>query len=462
MTSPAKHIQNFVNQTWLGRYGVPVGESTSILIWSFMVSTLCVGGLAGSFHGRTLPVKYGRKTAMQINNVVAILAAVLMMLSRMANSFEMILIGRFMYGYNAGLGINVHLMYLGESAPKRLRGFLSLTSSMYLSCGKLLGQVIGIKDLMGTEDLWPYLLAFSGLPAILQFLLLLYFPETPRYLYIDKGDEEGCKKALRWLWQEEDVNLKLELEDMRKERESAQAEKAKTMLDVFRSRGVRWQMLALLIPCAGLQFCGINAIYFYAFHIFRESGVADEKMQYLSLGIGTTELITVTICAFIIDRAGRKKLLGFGYLFMGIMMSVLIVMLTLKDLYPWMPYLNIALLFTVICVYGLGPSGGSMCLPADLFLQVWRPAAFAVGGVINWVSLFAIGMVFPYVVEGMGQFCFLIFVGYCTFSATFMLYFIPETKGKTSMEITEDFNKLNFKNSSPEPENGIGMFATKL
>lgn len=62
----------------------------------------------------------------------------------------------------------------------------------------------------------------------------------------------------------------------------------------------------------------------------------------------------------------------------------------------------------------------------------------------------------------MGQFCFLIFVGYCIFTSAFMLYFIPETKGKTSMEITEDFNKLNFKNSGTEPEKGTGMFATKL
>ncbi|XP_042563264.1 solute carrier family 2, facilitated glucose transporter member 5-like, partial [Clupea harengus] len=317
-------------------------------------------------------------------------------------------------------------------------------------------------ELMGTEDMWPYLLAVSGLPAILQFLSLLWFPEAPRYLYIDKGDEDGCKKALQWLWQEDEVNLKLELEDMRQERQSAEGEKAKTMLDVLRSRCVRWQLLALLIPCSGLQFCGINAIYFYAFDIFRESGVPDDKMHYLSLGIGATEVITVTTCAFMIDRAGRKRLLGFGYLLMGVMMSVLIVMLTIKDLYSWMPYLNIALLFSVICVYGLGPSGASMCLSADLFLQAWRPSAFAVGGIVNWAGLFLIGMLFPYIVAGMGQFCFLIFVGYCIFTSAFMLYFIPETKGKTSMEITEDFNKLNFKNSGTEPEKGTGMFATKL
>ena len=67
-----------------------------------------------------------------------------------------------------------------------------------------------------------------------------------------------CVTALQWLWQEDD--LKLELEDMQKERESTQGEKAKTVKDVLTSRCVRWQLLTLAIPCAGVQFCGINAV----------------------------------------------------------------------------------------------------------------------------------------------------------------------------------------------------------
>lgn len=55
--------------------------------------------------------------------------------------------------------------------------------------------MVEFRELMGTEEMWPYLLAFSGIPAILQFVTLLFFPEAPRYLYIDKGDVEGCKEG---------------------------------------------------------------------------------------------------------------------------------------------------------------------------------------------------------------------------------------------------------------------------
>ncbi|XP_020789909.1 solute carrier family 2, facilitated glucose transporter member 11-like [Boleophthalmus pectinirostris] len=443
---PAEHIQSFVNYTWMWRYGSPVEDSSNQLIWSFIVAVLSLGAWAGAIHSGSFPVKYGRKKALLINNVVAMVAALLMLFSRTARSFEMILLGRFLYGYNVGLGVSVHLMYLGESSPKELRGFLTLTGSIFIAFGKVFGQIIGIKELLGTDNAWPLLLAISGLPAFFQFTTLLLFPESPRYTYIDKGDTEACKRALQWLWQEED--LKEELSDMQKERESALGQKAKTVKDVLTSRCVRWQLLTLAIPCAGVQLCGINALYFYAFDIFRESGVPESQMHYLAIGIGATELITVSLCSFLIDRAGRKKLMGYGYLLMGTTMAILSVMLSIKDLNPVIPYLNICLIFCVISIYGLGPSGVSMALPADLFLQAWRPSAYVISGTINWIGMFLVGLCFGYIVDALGQFCFLIFVVYCFLSAAFLIYFVPETKGKTMVEIMMDFNQLNFKNKS--------------
>uniref|UniRef100_A0A3B4G8M8 Solute carrier family 2, facilitated glucose transporter member 11-like n=1 Tax=Pundamilia nyererei TaxID=303518 RepID=A0A3B4G8M8_9CICH len=414
VASPAVHIQSFVNYTWMVRYKTPIDKSTNQLIWSFFVAVLSVRCWAGAVHSGSLPVTY----ALLFNNAVAIIAALLMVFSRTAKSFEMILLGRFLYGYNNGLGLCVHLMYLCESSPQKLRGFLTLTSSIFIGLGKVMGQIIGIKLMEQTLDV----------------ILVVFL----------------CPTALQWLWQED--NLKMELDDMQLERERSQGEKAKTVKDLLTSRCVRWQLLTLAIPCAGLQFCGINALCFYAFDIFRESGVPEDKMHYLAIGIGATELIAITLCSFLIDRAGRKKFMGYGYLLMGITMCVLTVMLSIKDLNSWIPYVNIALIFCVICIYELGPSGVSMVLLADLFLQVWRPSAYVVCGTINWLCMFVIGLLFGYIVDGLGQFCFLIFVAYSLGSGAFIIYFVPETKGKTMVEIMEDFNKLNYKNRTGDIE----------
>uniref|UniRef100_A0A4W5M775 Major facilitator superfamily (MFS) profile domain-containing protein n=1 Tax=Hucho hucho TaxID=62062 RepID=A0A4W5M775_9TELE len=364
------HIQSFVNQTWLG---------------------------SGSF-----PVTHGRKKALLFN-----IDAVLMVFSRLAMSLEVILLNIFLYGYNVvnlhGKLIAIHLITLQDilDSPKMLRGFLTLTSSIFIGFRKVMVR-LSVPLLLNhlTRVLW------SVYPSVVSCSSLVKHTDLGFVLTVQRS-----------------LSMVDQMDDMGKERVHMQGQKVKNMWDVLTSHCVRWQVLILVIPCAGIQFCGNNAVslYFYTFDIFREAGVAEDKLHYLSSGIGTTDLIT--ICSLLIDRAGRKMLMGYGYQLMEVSMPVLI------DLYSWFLYVNITLIFSVICIYGLGPSGFSMALPADLFLQAWRPSAKVISGFVNWLGLFLIGMFFPYIVNGLGQFCFLIFVAYCILS-------------KSTVEIMEDFNKL--------------------
>lgn len=51
------------------------------------------------------------------------------------------------------------------------------------------------REILGREEHWPLLLSTTCVPAILQLSILVWFPESPRYLFIDKKDEVGCKKG---------------------------------------------------------------------------------------------------------------------------------------------------------------------------------------------------------------------------------------------------------------------------
>lgn len=55
-----QHVQRFVNHTWTLRYGAPLSDSNSKLLWSFVLAVLSLGGWAGAIHGGRLPVVYGR------------------------------------------------------------------------------------------------------------------------------------------------------------------------------------------------------------------------------------------------------------------------------------------------------------------------------------------------------------------------------------------------------------------
>ena len=45
----------------------------------------------------------------------------------------------------AGVSMNVQPMYFGESAPKHLRGAVSLSSAVFTSSGLVVGQVVGLR-----------------------------------------------------------------------------------------------------------------------------------------------------------------------------------------------------------------------------------------------------------------------------------------------------------------------------
>jgi hypothetical protein len=89
-------------------------------------------------------------------------------------------------------------MYISEIAPLNLRGGLGTVNQLAVTIGLLLSQVLGIEQILGTNDGWPVLLGLAVCPAILQLILLPICPESPRYLLITKQWEEEARKGRKY------------------------------------------------------------------------------------------------------------------------------------------------------------------------------------------------------------------------------------------------------------------------
>jgi SP family facilitated glucose transporter-like MFS transporter 1 len=63
-----------------------------------------------------------RKTGLLLNNLLAAIAAVLLLGAKYANSYEMLLAGRLVIGINSGINAGISPMYLTEICPTALRG----------------------------------------------------------------------------------------------------------------------------------------------------------------------------------------------------------------------------------------------------------------------------------------------------------------------------------------------------
>ncbi|NWS92244.1 GTR9 protein, partial [Toxostoma redivivum] len=108
------------------------------------------------------------------------------------------------------------------------------------------------------EALWPILLAANAVPALVQLLTLPFFPDSPRYLLIDRKDKEGCIKAVKQLWGDGDHMA--EIDDMMSEQKAIRGEKAKGVWDLLRDRAVRWQLITLFLVISCMQLIGTNVV----------------------------------------------------------------------------------------------------------------------------------------------------------------------------------------------------------
>ncbi|XP_005309771.1 solute carrier family 2, facilitated glucose transporter member 11-like isoform X2 [Chrysemys picta bellii] len=450
INAPTGHIHKFLNETWSSRYQMELNPSLLTLLWSVIASIFSLGGLCGAHIGGSMAIRLGRKGALLVNNFIAILASILMGISFPTGLFELLMVGRFLIGVNTGVGICVQPLYIGEVAPKHLRGAMAMGSSIFLTGGILTGQIIGLRELLGGEKYWPFLLSSSCFPALAQLFFLPWFPESPRYLLIDRGDEMKCTKALKCF--HGPLHYQEEMEDIQRERFALNGEKPKKPWQLFGDRSVKWQLITVIVMTMGQQLSGINAIYFYASYIFKQAGIPSEKIPYVTLGTGACECLTALTCGLLIDYMGRRLLIIGGYTLMSFWCIVLTFSLTYQELYPWVPYLSMASIFAFILSFGLGPGGITNTLTAELFTQSSRPAAYMIGGSVSWLSFFTIGMLFPFIVNGLKQYCFVVFLVESLLVACFIFFVIPETKNKSFLEIKREFQHLNFRERIKEKE----------
>ncbi|NXF26633.1 GTR5 protein, partial [Rhodinocichla rosea] len=441
INSPAPYMQDFYNRTYLERTGVPMDRGFQTLLWSLTVSMFPLGGLFGSLLVWPMVNNCGRKGTLLINNLFSIAAAILMGTSELAKTFEVIILSRVVMGIFAGLASNVVPMFLGEMSPKNLRGAVGVVPQLFITIGILAAQILGLSSILGNAKGWPVLLGLTGIPSLVQLLTLPFFPESPRYLLIQKGTEEQARRALQRLrgWQDVDE----EIQEMYQENRSEKEEGHFSVLSLFTFRGLRWQLISIIVMMAGQQLSGVNGVFYYADRIFESAGVHSSSIQYVTVSIGAINVVMTLLAVFIVESLGRRILLLAGFVLCSASCAVLTLALNLQSTVSWMSYLSIVCVIAYIIGHAIGPSPIPAVMITEMFLQSSRPAAFMVGGSVHWLSNFTVGLLFLYMEAGLGPYSFLIFCAICVATVLFIFFIVPETKNKTFMEINRIMAKRN-------------------
>ncbi|CAH2064540.1 unnamed protein product, partial [Iphiclides podalirius] len=407
-------------------------------VWSITVAIYCVGGMIGGVLTGFVADRFGRKGGLLLNNALVFLAAALEGGSKVANSAEMLILGRLLIGINSGLNAGLAPLYLAEISPVSMRGSIGTVYQLVITITILLSQVLGLGSVLGTERGWPWLLAAAALPALVQCATLPLCPESPKYLLLNRGQELHAQRALNWL--RGDVAVHGEMEEMHQEAEKNKVSKRVTLRELVGNRQLRRPLAIALVVMVAQQLSGINAVIFFSTDIFRGANLSEGQSQYATLGMGAMNVVMTVVSLLLVEVAGRKTLLlaGFGGM---LVCTVCLCVASLYTEHVWMSYLCIALVILFVVTFAVGPGSIPWFLVTELFNQAARPVASSVAVTVNWTANFIVGLSFLPLTLVLGMNTFIIFAVLQFLFIVFISMKVPETKNRTVEEITAMFRQ---------------------
>lgn len=447
INAPQKVLEEFIANIYKNRTGFWITEELRDIIWSLTVSIFAVGGMLGGLVAPIMANWCGRKTGLVLNNTIAILGVTLMSSAQLSQSIECLIVGRFFIGLNCGLSTALVPMYLTEIATVNIRGALGTISQLGATIGLLLSQILGLKEILGNKEYWPFLFGFAFIPAVLQLLMLPFCPESPRYLLLSCGRVSEARLALKRL-RKSTNDIEYDMEEMRAEERAQEEEvrlygKLSSISELIHHPWLRTPLIIGVMMQLSQQLSGINAIFYYSTDIFLSAEVPDDYAVYATIGVGLVMVLMTLISVPLMDKLGRRTLHLFGLGGMFLASIFLTISLLVKFLYDWMKYISVISILLYALFFGIGPGSLPWMITAELFTQGTRPAAMSVSVLVNWFTNFVVGLTFPFMKRGLQSYLFLPFTVFLAIFWIFTYKKLPETKNRTFEEIAALFRPLH-------------------
>jgi MFS family permease len=271
----------------------------------FTVAAALIGTITGSIVSGRPDDRLGRSTVLV---VIAVLYFVSAIGSALAWDWWSFLFFRFIGGIGVGGASVVSPMYIAEISPARLRGRLVAITQFNIVFGILLAffsnYLIAWLDLGATE--WRWMFGVEAFPAAAFFLLLFLTPHSPRWLVSqDRVDE--ARAVLGRLGTDTD-DVEAEIGEIQASLNLAQH----SLEEPFFRRAYLTPILLAVAIAAFNQLSGINALMYYAPHIFGMAGAGGSLALLQAVAVGGTNLLFTMLALLVIDHFGRKKLMLAG------------------------------------------------------------------------------------------------------------------------------------------------------
>ena len=428
-----------------------------------IVAIATIGTILGAIVAGRLADRHGRKPILF---VIGILFGVGALTTALAPTPELVtaadgtltaasslpityfLFFRFLGGVGVGMSSVVAPIYTAEIAPARVRGRLVGLVQFNIVFGILLAYASNaiIREIAHEETAWRWMLGVMAVPAVFFLLFLMAVPETPRWLFAHRREDEARAISARL------TNSVEESEEQMKEIADQLAEDRAAGHVPFFTR--RYRKVILMAFCIAMfnQLSGINAILYYAPKVMAivvgENtilGVGAASVPYMaSVVVGAMNLIATMAALTVIDKLGRRQLMivgSIGYLVsLGFLAAVVysyengIIEKTDSKAF-WMVLCGL-LLF--IASHAFGQGSVIWVFISEIFPNRVRGRGQSFGSLTHWTFAFITTYAFPVLISSVGGgFAFGIFFLCMVGQLFWVLKVMPETKGIPLEEMEE-------------------------
>ncbi len=382
-----------------------------------MVAMALYGTVIGALLGGIPSEVWGRKKTLFWVAVLYLASAVG---SALAPEIYSLMFFRFIGGLGVGASSVAAPMYISEIAPKENRGLLTALFQFNIVLGILVAY--GSNYLIGTgfETAWRWMLGVEAVPALLFVIMILYVPESPRWLIVKKGMVEKAKATLR-------IIDPLTVEASVAAIQNSDHGKRSGLAEFFSGRYKLPILLAFLVAFFN-QVSGINAVIYYAPRIFAETGISENAALLSSVGIGAINLVFTMIGLALIDRMGRRFLMYVGSF--GYILSLSLVAFAFLSGASSNSILVPVLLFVFIAAHAIGQGAVIWVFISEIFPNDVRSFGNSLGSGTHWVFAALIAGTFPFFAGKFGAgYIFAFFACMMALQLLFVWKMMPETKG---------------------------------
>jgi SP family xylose:H+ symportor-like MFS transporter len=408
----------------------------------FTISSALIGCIVGGAMAGFISKSIGRRNGLIISALAFTISAIGAWNPEKLNLFGTLpvfsfVIYRIIGGIGVGLASMLSPMYIAEIAPANVRGKLVSWNQFAIIFGMLVIYFVnlviarrGNEDWLISEG-WRWMFFSGVIPSGLFLLLLMFVPETPRYLVM-KGKEDKALKVLNKISGEKTAP------DILKE-----------IKDTLHEKSIPWLSYGFLVIFIGIllsvfqQFVGINVVLYYAGNIFRNMGNSNDSSMIQTIIVGIVNLVFTVLAIFTVDRFGRKPLMIIG----GVGMAFSMVALGFSFYFGKLGIMALVFMLTYTASFAMSWGPVTWVLLSEIFPNSIR-SAMSIAVAAQWLANLVVSWTFPMMNDNLALttrfnhgFAYWIYGIMGILSAVFIWKIVPETKGKTLEEIEKIWKK---------------------